>query len=449
MNDDARFERLFADGLHEIAPRRAPDRLRTQVKAETSRVHPRPRWLALIKEPPMRTNSRLAVGSPTARVAAIAVATLLLASLVIGASFAGARIFGADGPIVVDGAGNGDYTTITEAVANAVDGDEILVRPGTYVEAVIIDKDITLRGDGPLEDIVITAPEDGPTAPLQEGTISADPYALLVRGTDATISGLTFRGLRSEVILDGGSPTLRDSVLTDVGVAYDGAVGENVILVTSGGTATVSGNQIRNSGQVTVMADADPTISGNTLTGGAHIYLDDPGTATIIEKNTIDGTLMWAIYLGDDGGAVTMRENVITNPAQNGIHINGGHADIVGNEIRGATSAGIVAGLDPVNIAGNSLWDNQVAISGASREGSIADNVVRGGGAGIALLGDLEVSGNDVEGVTARGIVILRGSSSILRDNRSCGNGENLFVAEGATPDIDDSNEFCEIAPAE
>lgn len=448
MNDNARFEPLFVDGLHDLAPARAPDRLRTQVKSETSSVRPRPRWLALIKEPPMRTNSRLAVGSPTARVAAIAAATLLLVSLVIGASFAGARIFGADGPIVVDQSGGGDYTTITEAVAAASDGDEIHVRPGTYVEAVIIEKDITLRGDGPIEDIVITAPEDGPTAPLQEGTISADPYALLVRGTDATISGLTFLGVRSEVILDGGSPTMRDSVFTDVGIAYDGRVGANVILVTNGATATVSGNQIRDSGQVSVMADADPTISGNTLAGGAHIYLDDPGTATVIEKNTIDGTLMWAIYLGDDGGAVTMRENVITNPGQNGIHINGGHADIVGNEIQGATSAGIVVGLGPASITGNTLWDNQVAISGASREGSIADNVVRGGGAGIVLLGDLDVSGNDVEGVAARGITVAAGGP-VLRDNRSCGNGENLFVVERATPDIDDSNEICEDLPAE
>jgi nitrogen fixation/metabolism regulation signal transduction histidine kinase len=41
MNDDARFERLFADGLHELTPRRAPDRLRTQIKAATDEVRPR------------------------------------------------------------------------------------------------------------------------------------------------------------------------------------------------------------------------------------------------------------------------------------------------------------------------------------------------------------------------------------------------------------------------
>ncbi len=39
--------------------------------------------------------------------------------------------------------------------------------------------------------------------------------------------------------------------------------------------------------------------------------------------------------------------------------------------------------------------------------------------------------------------------SPVLRDNRSCGNGTNLIVADTATPDIDDSNEICEDAPAD
>ena len=38
---------------------------------EPARMRQRPRWLALIKEPPMRISSTLAVGSPTARLAAI------------------------------------------------------------------------------------------------------------------------------------------------------------------------------------------------------------------------------------------------------------------------------------------------------------------------------------------------------------------------------------------
>ncbi|MFV2064668.1 MAG: hypothetical protein ACC726_14335, partial [Chloroflexota bacterium] len=38
--------------------------------------------------------------------------------------------------------GSGDFGTIAEAVAAAVDGDTVLVQPGTYTEAIVIDKDI-------------------------------------------------------------------------------------------------------------------------------------------------------------------------------------------------------------------------------------------------------------------------------------------------------------------
>jgi pectin methylesterase-like acyl-CoA thioesterase len=90
----------------------------------------------------MRISSNVAIGSPMARVAAIMVATLLLALTVAGAGIAGSRLLAADGTIVVAQDGSGTYATITEAVAAANDGDTVLVKPGTYVEAVTIAKDI-------------------------------------------------------------------------------------------------------------------------------------------------------------------------------------------------------------------------------------------------------------------------------------------------------------------
>ena len=146
MNDDRAYERLFAEGLTERSlPRaRPPARLRP-IKSTTGRMRPRPRWLALIKEPPMRISSRVAVGSPTARLAAILAATLLLAVLATGAVVAGGTLLAGPAPIVVAQDGSGSHQTIAEAVAAATDGDTIRVRPGTYPEAVVVDKDIAIR----------------------------------------------------------------------------------------------------------------------------------------------------------------------------------------------------------------------------------------------------------------------------------------------------------------
>ena len=79
--------------------------------------------------------------------------------------------------------------------------------------------------------------------------------------------------------------------------------------------------------------------------------------------------------------------------------------------------------------------------------GTIVDNIVRGGEVGIIAESAASISGNDVEGAEARGIVII-GGSPVVRSNRSCGNGEKLFVADAATPDIDDSNQICADMPA-
>ena len=78
MNDDRFLEREIASAYEETAPSREPDGLLDDVLLTTSHARQRPSWLASIKEPPMRISHSVAVGSPTARVVAIMVATLLM-----------------------------------------------------------------------------------------------------------------------------------------------------------------------------------------------------------------------------------------------------------------------------------------------------------------------------------------------------------------------------------
>jgi len=457
MNDDFRFERLFEDGLHELAPRRAPDRLRTKVKAETSEVRPRARWLALIKEPPMRINSRTAAGSPTARVAAIMVATLLATLLVISAGVAGARLLAADGPIVVDQSGGGHYTTIFEAVAAAKDGDEILVKPGTYVEAVVVDKDVTLRGDGPVEDIVITAPEDGPTFAIEDGGFYMDPYAILLQDTDANLSDLTFSGEPSEVIASGGAPSLEGLVFDHTGYSFDGSstspAGSSIV-INRGSAATVRGNTITGGGPIGIFDGSEPLVDGNTLSGGPHIYGFGFGDGAVVSNNTIEGALVRGIGAFNGSGSFLIEGNTIiadgpsvagtAGRAQSGIDIEAGSPTVRGNSVTGAASRGIYVTAAGTSVDSNQLSGNEIGIMFHAGDGTVSNNVVRGGQSGITIgAGAALVTGNDVEGAETHGLVVINGSP-VLRDNHSCGNGENLFTADAATPDIDDSNEICQ-----
>ena len=76
MKDDRTFEREIRALLDEEAPILPPNHLLHTFEFNARRARRYPRWLALIKEPTMRTDSHVAVGSPTARVAAILAATL-------------------------------------------------------------------------------------------------------------------------------------------------------------------------------------------------------------------------------------------------------------------------------------------------------------------------------------------------------------------------------------
>ena len=117
MNTNERLEQLLMTVLDEGVPSRPPDRLIPETLRAVSRVHRWPRWLALIKEPPMRYSSRVAVGSPTYRLITIAALTLVLLLASLAAVGIGARVLATDplpapfgpvrtGPVVISAGGD-------------------------------------------------------------------------------------------------------------------------------------------------------------------------------------------------------------------------------------------------------------------------------------------------------------------------------------------------------
>lgn len=81
--------------------------------------------------------------------------------------------------IIVSAEGDGQYTSIVEALRAAAPGARLLIRPGLYNEAIIIEKPVEIVGEGPVEDIVIR---------------SHASSCIQMRTDQATVSGLTLRG---------------------------------------------------------------------------------------------------------------------------------------------------------------------------------------------------------------------------------------------------------------
>ena len=92
MSTDTDLYRLAAELFAEEPPTQAPDALLPGVIRATGRMRPRSRWLALIKEPSMRISSRVAVGSPTLRLASILALTMALILVAAAAVATGASL---------------------------------------------------------------------------------------------------------------------------------------------------------------------------------------------------------------------------------------------------------------------------------------------------------------------------------------------------------------------
>lgn len=58
-----------------------------------------------------------------------------------------------DKQLIVDPKDASCFATLNEAIADAMDGEKIMVKSGEYRENLIVDKQIYIIGDGPLEDV--------------------------------------------------------------------------------------------------------------------------------------------------------------------------------------------------------------------------------------------------------------------------------------------------------
>ena len=409
MNEERSFERFVADNVAGNAQGiPLPDDFYDDMHSYATTNGQRPEWLAFIKEPPMRTDSRVAVGSPTVRVMAILAATFLrilsMAAVGIGAQ----RLLAADGEIVVDQAGNGDYTTITEAVAAAADGDDILVMPGAYAESFTIDKGVTIRGEDRASVIVRAAPEDyahpplweedeGPVDEFEAIEVTGGPFGVKVESGDVRLESLTLQD--NGVAIGAGSVTIDGVGMIEL-VASDGAELaltdvdiEWVLSMLSGSSSSISDSRL-------CLLDiwSDATIESSVIGDGCVDFPDKPAYEVTMQG----GVIFW------EASTPTLRDNDIYVQID---ERKSAAPTIEDNRIvdTGGTAIRLFETGDTM-IRGIVFIYNRVAILLPADEGShssvtIVGNSITGGRTGIALTGgSSQVIGNTFQNVWCRAI---------------------------------------------
>ena len=432
MSEERSFERFVADnvaGTSQGIP--LPDDFYDEMRTFATTTRQRPEWLALIKEPPMRTDSHLAVGSPSVRLATIVIATLLLAVALAAAGIAGQRLLAANAPIVVAADGSGHFSTVSDAVAAAEDGDEVLVMPGTYAEVVTVDKDITLRGHGPREEVVLEFGTGGPTLPSWSGPV---PYGLMLVDTKATVSDLTVRGPNAAmaIVLVGGAPTL-ERVANELEGEFAGQAQLSVVPLHGAG-ATIRGS----------------LLDGPVWHGDAGSIAEYEGTVGsgqwVAEDNTLDG----GFWLEVTDGSSFLR-NTITDQG-GGFELAGSGSVLVAENIAGFIELDEQA--DGFTLRDNVVqWDaaDQPSISLGSGTSIVEGNVISGAPIGLTVPAGATatITGNEFEGLGVGIDVLGTDTKPVIEGNRFCGNEQDLRVPAGSGLALDPSNEICEDAVSE
>lgn len=341
---------------------------------------------------------------------------------------------------VVAASGAGEFDTIAAAVDAASDGDTISIQPGTYTESVIIDKDLTLAGDGPREDIVVAIPEDGPLIQTADRPIH---YAFHLIGADVSVGDLTITGSGQRtiaVVAEGGRPTIHDLAVefgqltawprsfAFVGDGADATVRDNVANALLGVDASVA------------------TVSGNVTTGpdtvnGLVVWVS--GAADVeVAGNRLNGVVV-------ESGTVRIHSNELFAPDACAVDISGAETTVtaVGNIIRDSESGICASGRTTATIESNDVSSSGTGISLGSDGVTVSSNEVHANDVGILFrVGSPIVDGNTV---TRNRVGLAFGSlpaAPLLKGNELCENEQDLEAPEGVEPPSLGGNMVCQQA---
>jgi hypothetical protein len=279
-----------------------------------------------------------------------------------------------------------DYSTIQAGINASVNGDTVLVIPGTYIENVNFNgHNITLGST-----FLMTGDTTSIAATIIDGNAAGTVVIFANAENDATLDGFTIRNGRASegggIFCNGASPTILNNIITGNLMSGDGSWGGGIYCVNNPSPIITHNWIIRNRagyGAGIATDNSSPAIERNFISGnfatwseiggnGGGIYCNGP-SAPIIRGNDIRSD---SAYWG--GGGICCLGNI--------------QALIEGNTISGNFGGGIQLGVGNSTIRNNIIINNNGEFSGGGIacndfSGQISNNIIAGNsasyGAGI------------------------------------------------------------------
>lgn len=253
------------------------------------------------------------------------------------------------------------HLTIQDAVMGADSGDTLLVGSGTYLEAgqIVIDKNLTIIGDGANRPIVNTDIDTGSSGDTRGWFLVNDGITLNVSNLVFDGSGrLVYQGFRHK---GNGSFTncdFKNIKFNESGPTYGGVA--IAVFGAPNNPINITGCVFEEIGRVGVLYYGTGCIgsvfSDNTYTGkGDGDWLDyaldiSAGASITVQNNTISNCRGVASSDGSTSAAIMVTD----------LYGGGTHADITGNTLSGST-CGIMVGYNETDASTATAHCNSIA----------------------------------------------------------------------------------------
>ena len=247
-----------------------------------------------------------------------------------------------------------NYAKIQWAVDNASDGDTIIVRDGTYIENVNVDKRLTIRSEnGPETTIVQAAKSIGAVFSVSSDYVNISGFTV---ASGLGSNGIDIRPSCSNVCIAGniisqnyiGIKTWFESNNNNI---RDNTISSNEhsgIRVIMGSSNIITGNTISDNGDdgIEIWDSSNNFISDNTISNnGAGVGISFDSTGNTISGNSISSNNGSGIWMSGAGGFPsdnTLSSNTVSNNNGPGIIFTTGTDNIVTNNIVSNNNKGII-----------------------------------------------------------------------------------------------------------
>lgn len=269
-----------------------------------------------------------------------------------------------DVEIIVDETGNGDYKTLDEAIKAANDYTVIKVADGNYTLGTVIDKSVTIKGNGANKTIVTMTKDMGNT--LAAETIIIDGVALKGSG-GANNGGLYFQPNAKAHIF-----TIKNCIISDMNTFFKSlnAVTNPMIITLENNEFTKVGQFIMwiTNGVKTVNLIGNTINAGNcgTITNSAAALFRTRTAAMNVYGNTFTGTtpaIDGIFEASVDCTGIDVKYNTFANVGKY-VHINSKGNPIVFDENLYLDAEGAVLTTTPTTVAKDGVTvDKTVATS--------------------------------------------------------------------------------------